>query len=284
MSFAVVFSAVLGWIYFAAWSISFYPQVWLNYRRKSVKGLSLDFLYLNILGFSCYTIYNVNLFANPSIRAQYQLKHDGHLPQVQPNDVVFGAHALVITMVTIGQTFWYRSRSGPMNFPWTALILSIIAIIITVIFCALGATGHMTWLDVLYEVSMVKVVVSFVKYCPQLYMNFRRKSTQGWSIGNILLDFTGGLLSLAQSIFDAGMADDWGGLTGNPSKLALSILSLVFDTAFIIQHYGLYRNQLLPLLPASEVQGEEGNTDPPPELARVSFPGTGDVEWSISVE
>ena len=29
-------------------------------------------------------------------------------------------------------------------------------------------------------------------------MNFRRKSTEGWSIGNVLLDFTGGMLSLLQ--------------------------------------------------------------------------------------
>jgi len=29
-------------------------------------------------------------------------------------------------------------------------------------------------------------------------MNFRRKSTVGWSIGNILLDFTGGILSMLQ--------------------------------------------------------------------------------------
>ena len=29
-------------------------------------------------------------------------------------------------------------------------------------------------------------------------MNFRRKSTVGWSIGNVLLDFTGGTLSILQ--------------------------------------------------------------------------------------
>ena len=29
-------------------------------------------------------------------------------------------------------------------------------------------------------------------------MNYRRKSTIGWSIGNILLDFTGGSLSILQ--------------------------------------------------------------------------------------
>ena len=37
-----------------------------------------------------------------------------------------------------------------------------------------------------------------VRYVPQAYMNFRRKSTVGWSIGNILLDFTGGSLSIIQ--------------------------------------------------------------------------------------
>lgn len=32
----------------------------------------------------------------------------------------------------------------------------------------------------------------------QAYMNFRYKSTEGWSIGNVLLDFTGGSFSLLQ--------------------------------------------------------------------------------------
>lgn len=34
-------------------------------------------------------------------------------------------------------------------------------------------------------------------------MNYRRKSTIGWSIGNILLDFTGGTLSMLQMILNA---------------------------------------------------------------------------------
>lgn len=34
--------------------------------------------------------------------------------------------------------------------------------------------------------------------CAQAYMNFVYKSTEGWSIGNVLLDFTGGSFSLLQ--------------------------------------------------------------------------------------
>lgn len=34
-------------------------------------------------------------------------------------------------------------------------------------------------------------------------MNYRRQSTEGWSIGNVLLDFTGGLLSMLQMILQS---------------------------------------------------------------------------------
>lgn len=30
-----ILSSITGWIYFFAWSISFYPQIFLNYSRKS---------------------------------------------------------------------------------------------------------------------------------------------------------------------------------------------------------------------------------------------------------
>lgn len=34
-------------------------------------------------------------------------------------------------------------------------------------------------------------------------MNYQRKSTVGWSIGNILCDFTGGVFSVLQMVLDA---------------------------------------------------------------------------------
>lgn len=37
----------------------------------------------------------------------------------------------------------------------------------------------------------------------QAYMNFHYKSTEGWSIGNVLLDFTGGCFSLLQMFFQS---------------------------------------------------------------------------------
>ncbi|KAM0893234.1 hypothetical protein ACQ4PT_025244 [Festuca glaucescens] len=65
---------VIGWIAFAAWSFSFYPQVVLNYKRKSVVGLNFDFLVLNLTKHSSYLIYNAALFFSPVIQKQYHDK------------------------------------------------------------------------------------------------------------------------------------------------------------------------------------------------------------------
>lgn len=51
---------------------------------------------------------------------------------------------------------------------------------------------------------------------------------------------TGGTLSLAQIILDSGLNDDWSGLTGDPAKTGLALLSIIFDLIFIVQHYVLY--------------------------------------------
>lgn len=54
--FGPLLSYFIGWVYFLAWSASFYPQAILNWRRKSVQGLSMDFIHLNVLGFLCYAV------------------------------------------------------------------------------------------------------------------------------------------------------------------------------------------------------------------------------------
>jgi cystinosin len=72
--------------------------------------------------------------------------------------------------------------------------------VVILILCSIG-TLH--WLDFLYTCSYIKLAVTLTKYIPQAYLNYRRKSTSGWSIENILLDFTGGVLSMAQMMFNA---------------------------------------------------------------------------------
>lgn len=97
------------------------------------------------------------------------------------------------------------------------------------------------WIDVLYTLGYVKLLCTFVKYIPQVVVNYKRKSTVGWSIMQILFDITGGVLSLLQLVIDASFQGDWSGITGNSTKLGLGNISIAFDIIFIVQHFILYR-------------------------------------------
>ena len=92
-----------------------------------------------------------------------------------------------------------------------------------------------------------KVVISLIKYIPQVISNYRRKSTIGWNIHNILLDFTGGAFSFGQNIVDSfrdefSVTSDGQPKGLNIAKFALSFISMFFDIIFMTQHYILYRN------------------------------------------
>jgi cystinosin len=76
--------------------------------------------------------------------------------------------------------------------------------------------GHVLTDLQIYALGYVKLTTVFLKYIPQAWVNYKRKSTIGWSIYPILLDFSGGWLSLAQLIIDSAMQKDWTGITGNP--------------------------------------------------------------------
>lgn len=47
--------------------------------------------------------------------------------------------------------------------------------------------NYAMWIDLLYYLSYIKLTISLIKYMPQALLNFKRKSTVGWSIHNILL-------------------------------------------------------------------------------------------------
>ena len=97
----VYLSDVVGWLYFFAWSFSFYPQTYLNWKRKSVIGLHFDFLALNTLGFLVYSIFNVGLHWIPAIINQYFNRHPYGLNPVQLNDVIFSLHAFVACIIQV---------------------------------------------------------------------------------------------------------------------------------------------------------------------------------------
>ncbi|KAK9759970.1 hypothetical protein K7432_016466 [Basidiobolus ranarum] len=185
MDYATV-SSLIGWTYFLAWSISFYPQVILNYKRKSVQGLSTDFVVYNIYGFTCYSLYNCAFYWSPEIRKEYRDRNHGRDNLVQVNDVFFGLHALIISTVTLVQILYYKV--GFEQKPSRVLkVFTAVTFVLAGGFLLSILSGWGMWIDLLYFLSYVKLTISIIKYCPQVYLNWKSKSTVGWSIHNIIL-------------------------------------------------------------------------------------------------
>ncbi|XP_002718912.3 cystinosin isoform X1 [Oryctolagus cuniculus] len=236
-----IVNQVIGWIYFVAWSVSFYPQVIKNWRRKSVVGLSFDFVALNLTGFVAYSVFNVGLLWVPYIKEQFLHKYPNGVNPVDNNDVFFSLHAVVLTLIVLVQCCMYERGGQRVSKPAIGfLLLSWLFAFITMIVAAVGAT---TWLQFLFCFSYIKLAVTLVKYFPQAYMNFYYKSTEGWSIGNVLLDFTGGSFSLLQMFLQSYNNDQWTLIFGDPTKFGLGVFSIFFDVVFFIQHFCLYRKK-----------------------------------------
>uniref|UniRef100_A0A1A9X197 Cystinosin n=1 Tax=Glossina brevipalpis TaxID=37001 RepID=A0A1A9X197_9MUSC len=233
----IYLSFIFGWIYFIAWSVSFYPQIYTNFRRNSVIGLNFDFVYLNIVGFALYSVFNCGLYWIPAIQVEYARRHPRGLNPVMLNDVVFSLHAAFATIITIAQCLLYERGTQSVSKTATCM-LGLFAFVVTIA-ASLAIANVIYWLDFLYYCSYIKLTITIIKYA---LMNYRRKSTIGWSIGTILLDFTGGALSMMQMILNAYNYDDWASLFGDPTKFGLGLFSVLFDVFFMLQHYVFYSN------------------------------------------
>jgi cystinosin len=119
--------------------------------------------------------------------------------------------------------------------------------VVYLVVASAAAKGHVNpatdWceLDIIYAVGYVKLIITLIKFTPQILANYRNQSTTGWSIWQVTLDFVGGVLSTGQQGIDSYLQHDWSGITGNPVKFALGNVSMVYDCVFFVQHYILYR-------------------------------------------
>ncbi|EQC42242.1 hypothetical protein SDRG_01076 [Saprolegnia diclina VS20] len=235
-------SSIVGWVYFACWSVSFWPQVFLNWRRQSVEGLSLDFLVYNILGFGCYAIFNAAFYWSEVVQDEYKRYHNGLPNAVQINDVFFALHAVGASLLTYYQTTIYTRGNQVLS--TTCKVAVAVGVVGAAVFLALTivvpSSDFFSLLNFLYLLSYIKLAVSLVKYIPQVYLNYKRQLTIGWTIWNVLLDFSGGLLSVAQLIMTSSVTHDWTAVTGDPVKFGLGFTSVFFDIIFMVQHYILY--------------------------------------------
>ena len=167
-----VLCSVLGWIYFFAWSISFYPQTIVNFKRKCVIGMSFDYMGIyNFTGFLFYSAYSIATFVH------YHGTANAHNP-IAVNDIAFATHALLLTSVCCVQILIYdRGTQKPSVFAVCLGALCWIIAIYNVMLSFLGDPNigvmdeTVPWFGHFSTVSFlgyVKVAVTTIKYIPQV--------------------------------------------------------------------------------------------------------------------
>lgn len=258
-------SDIIGWIYFTAWTVSFYGQVYENIKNKSVAGLSFDYKLYNLSGYSGYMIYTIWGKIDPTIGVS----------KIQIQDILFSIHALILTIVIIGQILYYYNPNDPKqkvsSFAitvsiciWWGFILLIVIENWLKLYNPHDNKGKSFAFNSIIYLGFIKAMLSLIKCLPQVLMNYKRKSTKGFSIFNIILDFIGGSFSFIQNLIDTKykchviIQHDEKYLL-NVVKYAISIITVVFDLVFLTQHYILYRNST-PITQNEEDATDENNS------------------------
>lgn len=106
---------------------------------------------LNVLGFACYTQFNLSLFASSHVRAEYMSRFSTTDVPVELNDVVFGLHALIMSSVLAVQCLTYekhhtQSVSLGTSVGMAAAVVTGGALAVTLAVKGEGAAPF-TWLD-----------------------------------------------------------------------------------------------------------------------------------------
>eukprot|EP00388_Colpodella_angusta_P004290 GDKJ01014260.1.p1 GENE.GDKJ01014260.1~~GDKJ01014260.1.p1 ORF type:complete len:693 (+),score=96.33 GDKJ01014260.1:38-2116(+) len=260
-----------GFCYVVLWTISWYPQFFLNRRTKSVAGMSLDTTFLNVVGFFCYSVFTWGMY-------YLEMKHN--FPKaVELSDVAFSTHAFIICCAYVYQSLIYNRGGQTVSKPCKITIALIL--IMALVIMGLGLAGLVPWhpfslwlteeykdwqkentippvlsWSCLSYLGMLKAGLNVFKYIPQVLLNVTRQSTDGMEISQYIMDFSGGLASIMENVFDALASSDWSYVSGNIPKFIIASCSMFYDVILMIQHFCLYKGKR-PLISQTNLSTED---------------------------
>ncbi|XP_072019471.1 cystinosin homolog isoform X1 [Amphiura filiformis] len=266
-------TGVFRWFYEFCFVIHLLPQFYLNYQRKSVVGLSFDYLLLSLITFFTFATFNIGSYASTDVR-EADLNSDPQAPGVDLinlADVLNSVTNLVVICAICAQC--YRYEKGDQHVSIIAkVLLVIIKFAIALFFIIMLASqfkaiSFVTFIDIM---GYLKLLLSFSKYIPQVHMNYERKSTEGWSIAVVILDLLCGALTVSGMFIVAFNYGHWISFIHSPTRLGIALFSIIFSTIFIIQHYVIYRiiseEDTIPIIGAEDgenktLQASDGDED-----------------------
>lgn len=112
--YLTILSQILGYTSIFFWFFTFIFIIYEIRKTSSFQGVSYNFILLNILGFSYYSIYNFwGMYGDSSFKNQ-----------VHSSDFFFGLYCLFMNFVLLAFGCFYPSKNNRLSLLWVLTALS----------------------------------------------------------------------------------------------------------------------------------------------------------------
>lgn len=231
-----------------------YPQIRHNALRKSIAGLSYDWVLWSVAGAALKVLHISLLRWNRLARVQYAARFPiepvpstvavvnggpaPHLPGASGLELCLYLHSFILSLIIGGQLWGYRLTQIMVQgiSLWVYVFASLVAGFgLLILGCIATGRFYMVWLDFVYYVYLVGELAEALKYVPQISVNFMCRSTAGVSAASLIIESTGSGAVLGWMLLHG---------TAQPnSLLVVSIAKLVWFSCLLYQHFAVYRHQ-----------------------------------------
>ncbi|KAG0679922.1 hypothetical protein C6P40_005072 [Pichia californica] len=235
------FSNFCGWAYAVFWGISFYPTLYLNYTLRNADSISLDYITLNIIGYVCYsTSISLQIF-NSTVREQYQQYFDGRLPLLSSADLFYSFHGLILLLVLSTQIFFgnkvWKFKNERKSYRLHQISRIVIICFAFFAICSWKLSDPVySFLNFAMNLAYFKIVMSLIKYIPQVIHNYKRKSMYGISRLQIIFDLIGSSFCFTEFYLknDLPLLE---AIDSNRGKIGITLVTFFFGIVFLFQMY-----------------------------------------------
>ena len=225
-----IINGIFAIIYFFAWTIGFYFQIYITYKAKTGDGVCINFQILSMTGMLFFAIYNTYFVITKVTNFETII------------DMLLAQVGFVLAIVILFQTFFYKRKRNFLNSSTIFSILFIFFLILFYFFFGIEMENNDIH-DFYLFLGFTQSVICIQKYFSQIELNFFNKSVESFSIEGIFGDLTGGLLMILQFFLNSVFLD---GFEINFPKLSLAVISIFFDVVIIFQKY-YYRRKIKAL-------------------------------------
>lgn len=237
---------MLGYCYVCAWSISIYPPLWNNWKRRSASAMSLDFVMLNSVGYF-YLI--CSLWLQLFHWQETEMEDNSLRPKVTHFDFWYCLHGFVMNLVLTTQVLWgttiwkFQGGAARMKAVYRRVLLGsiLMAVILLIQFVyqnTIQGWSNQNTLSFCNHLFLLKISMSLLKYIPQVKHNYDRKSMRGFPIQSVMCDVLGGVCSmwqLAIQLSKEARGFTFVALIANFGKIGIAIVTLFFNFIYISQ-------------------------------------------------